>query len=77
MTFLRLGLRGSASAEPDGLTSLAGPAGYEVTLRPVSSELVTTSGRSGSLRQGMDLTADITTRQETALRLLSRRTGSW
>jgi multidrug efflux pump subunit AcrA (membrane-fusion protein) len=69
-----VGVSGSASAEPDGLTSLAGPAGFEVTLRPDARELVTPSGRSCSLRQGMDLTADITTRQETVLRFLLRRT---
>lgn len=46
--------------------------GYEVTLQPDAIEL-RSSSRSCALRLGMDLTADITTRQETVLQFLLRK----
>jgi multidrug efflux pump subunit AcrA (membrane-fusion protein) len=46
--------------------------GYEVTLVPAQQQL-RVRGRSCQLRQGMDLSADITTRKETVLRFLLRQ----
>lgn len=75
------------SVAPDALAAQAAPGyvsagsaaltGYEVTLRPVGTELLSPSRRSCALRQGMDLTADISTRQETVLRFLLRRSRLW
>ena len=72
---------GSSAALDPGLsppavglgTAGAGSSGYVVTLRPDRTEL-RTSSRSCELRMGMDLTADITTRVETVLRFLLRKT---
>ena len=46
--------------------------GYEVTLQP-DAIVLRSSSRSCALRLGMDLTADITTRQETVLQFLLRK----
>lgn len=51
----------------------AGASGYAVTLRPEQTQL-RSSSRSCELRLGMDLTADITTRVETVLQFLLRKT---
>lgn len=51
----------------------AGTSGYAVTLRPEQTQL-RSSSRSCELRLGMDLTADITTRVETVLQFLLRKT---
>lgn len=65
---------GAAAADPAAGLSPAASAGYEVTLRPEVGELVSASRRTCALRQGMDLTADISTREETVLQFLLRRT---
>lgn len=75
------------SLAPDALAAQAAPGdvsagsaaltGYEVTLRPVGTELLSPSRRSCALRQGMDLTADISTREETVLRFLLRQSRLW
>lgn len=75
------------SVAPDALAAQAAPGdmsassatltGYEVTLRPDNTELLSPSRRSCALRQGMDLTADISTREETVLRFLLRQSRLW
>lgn len=65
------------TAAGDRSAGPAVPSGYEVTLRPVSTELLSPSRRSCALRQGMDLTADISTREETVLQFLLRRSRLW
>lgn len=68
----------AAQAAPgDGSAGSATLAGYEVTLRPRSTALLSPSRRSCALRQGMDLTADISTREETVLRFLLRQSRLW
>jgi multidrug efflux pump subunit AcrA (membrane-fusion protein) len=68
----------AAEAAPGGgSAATAGSSGYEVTLRPVSTELLSHARRSCALRQGMDLTADISTREETVLQFLLRRSRLW
>jgi multidrug efflux pump subunit AcrA (membrane-fusion protein) len=69
-----------ASPDPGSNPPGAGPAnsalgssGYLVTLRPEHTQL-RSSSRSCELRLGMDLTADITTRVETVLQFLLRKT---
>jgi multidrug efflux pump subunit AcrA (membrane-fusion protein) len=49
-----------------------GSGGYVVTLRPDHTQL-RSSSRSCELRLGMDLRADITTRVETVLQFLLRK----
>lgn len=61
---------------PDSVGS-TGSSSYEVTLRPLKSELASISGATCNLRQGMDLTADISTRQETLLQFMLRRSRLW
>nr|WP_228009017.1 HlyD family efflux transporter periplasmic adaptor subunit [Cyanobium sp. LEGE 06113] len=66
------------SVAPDAAAAAAAPggaaaSGYAVTLRPEQTEL-RSSSRSCGLRLGMDLTADITTRVETVLQFLLRKT---
>ena len=66
------------SVAPDAAATAAAPggvaaSGYAVTLRPEQTEL-RSSSRSCGLRLGMDLTADITTRVETVLQFLLRKT---
>ncbi len=62
----------SASAAPGGAAGGLGAGGYVVTLRPDQTQLRSTS-RSCELRLGMDLRADITTRVETVLQFLLRK----
>jgi multidrug efflux pump subunit AcrA (membrane-fusion protein) len=64
----------SASTAPGGAAGGmgAGGYGYVVTLRPDHTQLRSTS-RSCELRLGMDLRADITTRVETVLQFLLRK----
>jgi len=62
----------SASAGPGGAGGGMGSGGYVVTLRPDHTQL-RSSSRSCELRLGMDLRADITTRVETVLQFLLRK----
>lgn len=62
----------SASATAGGAAGGLGAGGYVVTLRPDQTQLRSTS-RSCELRLGMDLRADITTRVETVLQFLLRK----
>jgi multidrug efflux pump subunit AcrA (membrane-fusion protein) len=64
---------GSAQASPGVANATVGSSGYLVTLRPEQTQL-RSSSRNCELRLGMDLTADITTRVETVLKFLLRRT---
>ncbi len=64
------GSGGSTGSSDPGSMPLGG--GYEVTLQPESTSLRSGS-RSCSLRLGMNLTADITTRKETVLQFLLRK----
>jgi multidrug efflux pump subunit AcrA (membrane-fusion protein) len=64
---------GSAQASPGVANATVGSSGYLVTLRPEQTQL-RSSSRNCELRLGMDLTADITTRVETVLKVLLRRT---
>jgi multidrug efflux pump subunit AcrA (membrane-fusion protein) len=63
---------GSPQDERGSAPTPSGSGGYEVTLQPERTEL-RSGGRTCQLRQGMDLTADITTRIETVLRFLLRK----
>jgi multidrug resistance efflux pump len=67
-----------AAAPPgsDSATSV-GSASYEVTLRPLGTVLTSPSRSTCGLRQGMDLTADISTREETVLQFVLRRSRLW
>ncbi|MFM9073926.1 MAG: HlyD family secretion protein [Cyanobium sp.] len=60
--------RGKTTAPPP-----VQPGGFEVTLRPQGT-LLQSGNRDCELRLGMDLTADITTRVETVLQFLLRKT---
>jgi len=62
----------SGSAAPGGAGGGMGSGGYVVTLRPDHTQL-RSSSRSCELRLGMDLRADITTRVETVLQFLLRK----
>lgn len=61
-----------APSSPEGPGGGAGGGGYLVTLAPEQSELRSAS-RTCALRPGMELRADITTRVETVLQFLLRR----
>jgi multidrug efflux pump subunit AcrA (membrane-fusion protein) len=65
---------GGSGGSPGGSDPGSMPlgSGYEVTLRPERTKLRSGS-RSCSLRLGMNITADITTRQETVLNFLLRK----
>lgn len=64
--------RVAADLSPEGSGGGTGGGGYLVTLAPEQSELHSPS-RSCALRPGMELRADITTRVETVLQFLLRR----
>lgn len=63
-------------AGPGGSGGGTGSSGYLVTLVPDQTQL-RSSSRSCALRPGMDLMADITTRVETVLQFLLRRSRLW
>ncbi|MFM7169766.1 MAG: HlyD family secretion protein, partial [Cyanobium sp.] len=63
--------RGKTTTPPPTATVQTG--GFEVTLRPQGT-LLRSGARDCKLRLGMDLTADITTRVETVLQFLLRKT---